>query len=77
MKGIEELDRVILARDLPEHGLCAGDIGTVVLVHRQGEGYEVEFVTLDGKTVAVVTLMSDEIRRAGSGEVAHARFLNV
>ena len=31
---INELDDVILTSDLPEHGLSAGDIGTVVLVHR-------------------------------------------
>lgn len=77
MKGIEELDRIILARDLPEHGLCAGDIGTVVLVHRQGEGYEVEFVTLDGKTIAVVSLTAGEVRPVGSKEVAHVRPLSV
>jgi len=45
---IAELDRVILAEDLPEYGLKAGDIGTVVLIHGEGEGYEVEFTTLDG-----------------------------
>jgi len=35
---IEELDDVILTCDLPEHKLARGDIGTVVLVHREGEG---------------------------------------
>ncbi|MCC7447508.1 MAG: DUF4926 domain-containing protein, partial [Anaerolineae bacterium] len=49
---IEELDSVVLTVDLPEHSLVAGDIGTVVLVHGKGEGYEVEFVTLDGQTIA-------------------------
>ena len=39
---INELDDVILTCDLPEHGLSAGDIGTVVLVHRRAAGYEVE-----------------------------------
>lgn len=77
MKGIEELDRVVLRRDLPEHGLCAGDIGTVVLVHRGGDGYEVEFVTLDGETIAVTTLKADEVRPIGSKEVAHVRSLSV
>lgn len=43
MKAIKELDRVVLCYNLLEYGLCAGDIGTVVLVHRGGEGYEVEF----------------------------------
>lgn len=73
MKGIKELDQVVLCRDLPEHGLCAGDIGTVVLVHRRGEGYEVEFIALDGETIAVTTLMADEVRPIGSKEIARVR----
>jgi hypothetical protein len=77
MKAIKELDEVVLKRDLPEYGLCAGDIGTVVLVHRGGEGYEVEFMTLDGETIAVTTMMADEVRPIGSKEMAHARALNV
>ncbi len=36
---IEELDRVILTRDLPEKKLKAGDVGTVVLVYKNGEGF--------------------------------------
>ena len=72
---INELDDVILTRDLPEHGLSAGDVGTVVLVHRNQAGYEVEFTTLDGDTVAVLTLMPDEVRSVNSREIAHARAL--
>ena len=77
MKMIRELDQVVLSHDRPELGLCAGDIGTVVLVHRGGEGYEVEFITLDGETIAVTTLMADEVRPIGSKEVAHVRSLSV
>lgn len=44
---IKELDSVVLTENLPEHGLESGDIGTVVMVHRGGVGYEVEFVTLE------------------------------
>ena len=69
---IRELDSVALVRDLPEHGLKAGDIGTVVLLHGNG-GYEVEFMTLDGETVAVESLSAEEIRSIGRREVAHAR----
>ena len=70
---IQELERVVLVGDLPEHGLRDGDVGTVVLVHAGGAGYEVEFMTLDGETVAVVSLGPDRIRRVGRGEIAHAR----
>jgi hypothetical protein len=69
---IKELDTVVLAVDLPDHGLAAGDLGTVVLVHRDC-GFEVEFVTLDGETLAVVSLTREQVRPIAHGEIAHAR----
>ena len=72
---MKELDTIILAEDLPERGLQAGDIGTVVLVHQDGAGYEVEFAALDGETVAVVTLLSKQVRPIGRREIAHARMV--
>ncbi|WP_335092816.1 DUF4926 domain-containing protein [Nostoc sp.] len=62
---IQELDRVILTRNLPEHSLEGGDRGTVFLVHQGGKGYEVEFLTLDGETVAIVSLHSIQVRPIG------------
>jgi hypothetical protein len=38
-----ELESAWLAHDLPEHGLRAGDRGTIVLVYGGGESLEVEF----------------------------------
>ncbi len=70
---INELDDVILTRDVPERGLSAGDIGTVVLVHRNEAGYEVEFTALDGETIAVLTLLPEQVRPANSREIAHVR----
>ena len=70
---IKELDSVVLTTDLLEHGLKQGDIGTIVLVHRGGEGYEVEFMTLDGETLTVVTLLPSQVRPVGHGEIANAR----
>ncbi len=73
---IAELDRVILTTDISEYSLEQGDIGTVVLLHQDGEGYEVEFVTLDGETVAIVSLFAAQVRPIGSREIAHARVIN-
>jgi hypothetical protein len=50
---IKEHDCIVLTVDLPAEGLAKGDIGTVVHVHNGGEGYEVEFMTLDGPIVAL------------------------
>jgi len=72
---IKELDDVVLLTDLPLKGLARGDVGTVVLVHRGGEGYEVEFTALDGETLAVVTLAASQVRPAGRREIAHVREL--
>jgi len=70
---IRELDTVVLSADLPEHGLRRGDIGTVVLVHRGGGGFEVEFTALDGETIAVVTLLAAQVRPIGRKEIGSAR----
>ncbi len=70
---IQELDRVVLTTDLPEYGLQQGDIGTVILVHQAGKGYEVEFVNLNGETLAVTSLLTTQVRSTRAHEVAHAR----
>lgn len=70
---MKEMALVVLTRDVPECDLRAGDIGTVVLVHPGGAGYEVEFSTLAGKTLAVVTLRAGDVRSVGDREIAHAR----
>ena len=57
---IQELDSVLLACDLANHGLKKGDIGTVVLVGETGS-YEVEFIADDGET-KLVALSRKEIR---------------
>ena len=74
---IKEHDRIVLLKDLPEDGLQAGDVGTVVHIHHQGEAFEVEFMTLDGGTVAVITLLSSQIRAVSKRDIAHVRELAV
>jgi len=61
---LKELETIVLTVDLPEFGLNIGDWGTVVLAHKHG-GYEVEFVTLEGKTVTVVSLELEQMRPVG------------
>ena len=72
---IKELDDVILTCDMPQQGLSEGDIGAVVLVHKSGQGFEVEFTALNGKTIAVVTLHRSQLRPVQEREIAHARQL--
>ena len=69
---IKELDTVVLTEDLPDHGLKRGDLGTVVMLHGD-QGYEVEFMTLDGHTLAVTSLSPPQVRPVGRREIAQAR----
>jgi hypothetical protein len=74
---IKELDGAILTTDLPEYGLQAGDVGTVVHVFGRGEAYIVEFMTLDGETIAVVELEADQVKPERGDSVPHARPLSL
>ncbi|MBX9812676.1 MAG: DUF4926 domain-containing protein [Burkholderiales bacterium] len=74
---IRELDTVALTVDIPGHGLKTGDIGTVVLVHGENAGFEVEFTTLDGETITVASLYPSQVRSIGPREMPHARALTV
>lgn len=70
---IKEHDCIVLLQDLPENSLKAGDIGTVVHIHKGGAGYEVEFMTLVGETVAIVTLLPSQLRPIARRDLPHVR----
>jgi hypothetical protein len=72
---IREHDQVVLTDDLPELALQAGDVGVVVHVYPSGAAYEVEFLTLEGETAAIVTLGADKVRAVRKSEIAHVRQL--
>jgi hypothetical protein len=72
---IKEHDCVVLTKSLPEENLVAGDIGTVVHLHNGGAAYEVEFMTLTGETVAIVTLAAGHVRAFNRRDLAHTREL--
>lgn len=73
MAALNELETAVLTADLPDHGLRAGDMGTVVHIHGKGEGYEIEFFTLTGDTIDVVTVNASQVRAVTEHDVAHAR----
>jgi hypothetical protein len=72
---IKERDTIVLTEDLPEEGLAAGDVDTVVHIHNQGEGYELEFVTLAGQTIAVASLLARQVRPVSKQDICHVREL--
>jgi hypothetical protein len=72
---MNEHDLVVLNRDLPDHGLAEGDVGTIVHVYTDGEAYEVEFALASGETVAVLTLDTSDVRPRTGREILHSRTL--
>lgn len=70
---IAEHESVVLTEAIPAAGLEAGDVGVVVHIHRGGEAYEVEFMTLDGGTLTVETLSSSQVRAARNLDIPHVR----
>jgi hypothetical protein len=68
------LDTVALTRDHLEAGLRKGDVGAVVEV-LDPNVYEVEFVAASGRTQAVITLESGEVRALGDQDLISVRSL--
>lgn len=62
---MKEHERVVLTTAVPAEGLEAGDVGSVVHIYRDGQAYEVEFLTLEAA----------QIRPVGRHEITHAREL--
>jgi hypothetical protein len=68
------LDTVVLERDLPEHGLRRGDLGAVVEVYAP-DGLEVEFVMASGRTKALLTLRTADVRAVSDNDLIAVRDL--
>jgi hypothetical protein len=66
------LETVVLNRDLPAHGLRAGDLGSVVEVYPD-DGVEVEFVRASGQTKALVTLKVADLRTVAASDILSVR----
>jgi len=70
--AFELLETVVLNRDLPAHGLRAGDLGAVVEVYAD-DGVEVEFVRASGHTKALVTLKAADLRTVAASDILSVR----
>ena len=70
---IRELAPVLLTHDIAEHGLTQGDVRAVVHCYKEGAAFEVEFVTAEGRTVALLTLHRVDVRPIDGMEVLHVR----
>lgn len=70
----KELETVVLNRDLAEHRLRKGDLGSVVHIY-EPDGLEVEFVLVSGETVALVTPTKSDVRSVERDDLLAVRTL--
>ena len=75
--SLKLFDRAVLMKDLPADGLRAGDVW-VVVEHYDArgdspEGYELEFFSARGETIAVVSVPATAVRVAESHELLTVR----
>jgi hypothetical protein len=70
--AFELLETVVLNRDLPAHGLRAGDLGAVVEIYSDN-GVEVEFVRASGQTKALLTLKAADLRPVAASDMLSVR----
>lgn len=70
---IKELDTVVLTHDIEEYGLKQNDVGAVVHCYEDGTTFEVEFVTAEGTTIAVLTLTQANVRPIRGQEILRVR----
>ena len=72
---INPFDQVVLTRDLVDSGLKTGCVGCVVEVYDNSDAFEVEFTTMRGRTIAVVTLSPSDIREFDDNDILCVRDL--
>ncbi len=76
----DEHAQIVLTADVTGDGeeeLKAGDVGTIIHVHPGGQAFVVEFMTLDGDTVTIATVLPFQVRVVSSEDMTHARKMEI
>ena len=72
----EEHEQIVLTAEvLGDEGeaLKPGDVGTLIHIHPDEEAAVVEFLSLDGGTVALATVLPSQMRPVTGADLTHAR----
>ena len=67
-------DSPLLKISKPGEGLLPGDVGAVEHVQGEGVEYEVEFLEPSGYTVAIATVLPEQMRPLVEGDISNYRF---
>lgn len=77
---LHEHSRFVLTADVTgdeEEELKPGDVGVVIHIHPGGEAFVAEFVTLDGNTSVIATVLFSEARPVTDKDIVHARPMEI
>ena len=72
----KEHEQIVLTADVfGDEGeeLKSGDVGTIIHIHPDEEALVVEFMSLDGDTVAIATVLPSQARPVTNMDFTHAR----
>ena len=72
----KEHEQIVLTADVVgDEGeeLKSGDAGTIIHIHPDEEALVVEFMSLDGDTAAIATVLPSQARPVTSADLTHAR----
>ncbi len=72
----KEHDQIVLTADVRgDEGeeLKPGDVGTIIHLHRDKAAFVVEFMSLDGATVDIATVLPSQARPVTGADLTHAR----
>ena len=76
----KEHDQIVLIDNVSGDGgvaLTPGDVGTIVHIHPRAEAFVVEFMALDGDTLAIATVLPSQARPVSGADMTHARSVEV
>ncbi len=72
----KEHEQIVLTTDVvSDEGeeLKSSDVGTIIHIHPNEEALVVEFMSLNGDTVAIATVLPPQARPESNADLTHAR----
>ena len=76
----KEHEQIVLTAEVLGDGgeaLKPGDVGTLIHIHPDEEAAVVEFLSLDGGTVALATVLPSQMRPVTGAGLTHARTVTI
>ena len=77
---LQEHDQFVLIAEVTgddDEELKPGDVGIIVHIHPGGEAFVGEFVTLNGNSSVIATVLSTQARPVTDKDIVHARPLEI